>query len=70
MKDFAAEGVKHVRIRMKDYTTDTIFNPEKGLGLDKQILDCLKYGIVPVLAYQCQEFKDAPSDENIEKVAK
>lgn len=68
--DFAKEGVGHVRIRMKDIDQDTIFNPEKGLGLDRQIQDCLKHGIVPILAYQAQEFKSDPSDENIALVAK
>ncbi len=63
--DFAAAGVDHVRIRIADDIT-----PELLEGLDKQVEDCLEYGIIPIIAYQADDFKNDPSDKNMKKAVK
>lgn len=64
-KNFKQSGVNHVRIRIKDTISDNLFK-----ALDKQVDDCLKYGLIPIIAYQADEFKNAPTEENIQKVVK
>lgn len=64
-EDFRDMGINHVRIRIKDDMTDEDFKL-----LDKQINDCLKNNIVPVIAYQADELKNDPSDRNLKKVVK
>lgn len=63
--DFAAAGVDHVRIRIADDIT-----PELLEGLDQQVEDCLEYGIIPIIAYQADDFKNDPSDKNMKKAVK
>lgn len=65
VEDFRDMGIKHVRIRIKDD-----MNGEDFELLDKQIDDCIKNGIIPIIAYQGDEFKNDPSDKNLEKVVK
>lgn len=60
--DFAAAGISHVRIRIAEDISEELLE-----GLDRQINDCLKYGIIPVIAYQADDFKNDPSEENISK---
>ena len=62
-KNFKQSGVSHVRIRIKDTISDKLFQ-----SLDQQISDCLEYGLIPVIAYQADEFKNEPTEENIQKV--
>ena len=62
-KNFKKSGVNHVRIRIKDTISDKLFQ-----ALDSQINDCLEYGLIPVIAYQADEFKNEPTEENIQKV--
>ena len=61
--DFKAAGVDHVRIRVRDELT-----PEILAGLDRQIEDCLSKGLIPVLAYQADAFKNNPCQETINQV--
>lgn len=63
--DFKSNGISHVRIRIKDEANDELFQ-----YLDKQIDDCLKNGLIPVIAYQADELKNAPTQKNIDKVVK
>lgn len=63
--DFAAAGVSHVRIRIADPADEALL-----LGLDQQIADCLDHGIVPIIAYQADEFKNDPNDKGSRKVVK
>lgn len=63
-KDFKAAGVSHVRIRVKDKADEELFK-----YLDQQIDDCLENGLIPIIAYQADEFKNDPNQKNIEKVA-
>lgn len=61
--DFKKAGVQHVRIRLKDKADETLLSL-----LDSQINDCLSNGLVPVIAYQADEFKNEPNQDNIDKV--
>lgn len=61
--DFVEAGIKHVRIRVKDDLT-----PDVLASLDRQIDDCLSHGLIPVLAYQADAFKNDPSERNLEHV--
>lgn len=65
VKDFKDKGISHVRIRIKDPADETLF-----ASLDQQIEDCLANGIIPIIAYQADEFKNEPSEKNITKVVK
>ncbi len=62
-KSFKLSGVKHVRIRIKETISDKLLN-----SLDKEVADCLNNGLIPVIAYQADEFKNEPTEENIKKV--
>lgn len=57
--DFASAGVSHVRIRIADDISNELLE-----SLDKQINDCLNHGIIPIIAYQADDFKNDPSEEN------
>lgn len=63
VENFKEAGVKHVRIRIKDDVTEDLLN-----RLDVQINECLANGIIPVIAYQGHEFKENPTDGNMNKV--
>ncbi|MGY0374671.1 glycoside hydrolase family 5 protein [Clostridium sp. JNZ J1-5] len=63
VKDFKEAKVSHVRIRIANDATEELLK-----GLDKQINDCLENKIIPVIAYQADEFKNEPNEENIKKV--
>lgn len=65
VKDFKEMGISHVRIRIKDPADETLFT-----SLDKQIADCLEYGLIPIIAYQADEFKNEPTEKNIQSVIK
>ena len=58
-----SSGLGHVRIRIKSKATEELFQ-----YLDKQIEDCLKNNLIPVIAYQAKEFKKNPTKEAIQKV--
>lgn len=63
VKDFAEQGISHVRIRIKDEANEELF-----IHLDQQIKDCLENGLIPIIAYQGDELKNNPTDKNIDKV--
>ncbi len=63
--DFKEAGIDHVRIRIKDPANDETFK-----YLDKQIDDCINNGVIPIIAYQADEFKVNPTQENINEVVK
>lgn len=62
-EDFYNAGVQHVRIRVKDRLSDELYE-----SLDKQIDDCIEIGLIPVLAYQADDFKVNPCDSTIDDV--
>lgn len=63
VKDFKKAGVSHVRIRIADKADEALLK-----GLDTQIKDCIENGIIPVIAYQADEFKNNPNEKNIKEV--
>lgn len=60
---FKANGINNVRIRIKDDVSDELLKQ-----LDNQIQDCLNNNIIPIIAYQADDFKNAPTDKNLNKV--
>lgn len=60
VKKFKQAGISHVRIRVKDAASEKLFQI-----LDRQINDCIRNGVIPVLAYQANEFKNNVSDESM-----
>lgn len=60
VKNFKKAGIQHVRIRVKDPVSESMFRI-----LDKQISDCIKHHMAPVLAYQADEFKNTISDHSM-----
>jgi hypothetical protein len=59
VKDFKAKGLSHVRIRVVDAADNGLF-----ADLDKQINDCIAQDLIPVLAYQANDFKNDPSSSS------
>ena len=63
VKAFKEQGISHVRIRIKDEADENLF-----VHLDQQIKECLENGLIPVIAYQADELKNEPTEENMNKV--
>jgi len=63
--DFQKRGFSHVRIRVKDDLTPPVIQ-----HLKKVINDSLAAGLIPVLAYQAKDFKENPSQENLEETVR
>ena len=63
VKGFKKAGISHVRIRIADNAEEELLK-----NLDKQINDCLENGIIPIIAYQADEFKNNPNEQNIQEV--
>lgn len=63
VKDFKAAGVSHVRIRVADKATEELLR-----GLDQQIKDCLDNGLIPIVAFQADDFKNDPSLARMQEV--
>lgn len=55
--DFKNRGFKHIRLRVTEEPSDRLF-----AALDKEIRDCLNLGLIPILSYQADEFKNNPND--------
>ena len=62
VEDFAAAGISHVRIRISEDADEALLEL-----LDQQIGDCLKHGVIPVIAYQADNFKNNPNQKNMDK---
>lgn len=63
VEDFKDNGINNVRIRIKDDVSDELLKQ-----LDKQIQDCLNNNIIPIIAYQADDLKNAPTDKNLNRV--
>ena len=61
--DFKKRGFSHVRIRVKDDVS-----PELISHLNIIVNDCLSEGIIPIIAYQGNNFKINPTTKNLEKI--
>jgi len=62
VKDFKAKGFSHVRLRVKEYNTQKILPQIK-----KVVNDCVKNDLIPILAFQADNFKKNPSAEEEER---
>ncbi|MGL4818615.1 MAG: glycoside hydrolase family 5 protein [Bacilli bacterium] len=60
---FKKAGVRHVRIRVSDDVSKELLQ-----SLEQQVSDCLKYGIIPIIAYQADPFKNNPNETTIRDV--
>lgn len=60
---FREAGIDHVRIRVKDSLGQEVLE-----SMDRQIEDCLEHGMIPILAYQADSFKNQPTQENMDQV--
>ena len=58
--NFKKAHISHVRIRVKEPASEALF-----AVLDRQISDCIGNDLIPVLAYQANEFKNSVSDESM-----
>lgn len=63
VKDFKAAGISHVRIRVSDNATEALLD-----SLEQQVDDCIKIGIIPIIAFQADSFKNNPSEAEMKKV--
>lgn len=63
VSDFKAAGISHVRIRVADDISDDLLNE-----LEKQIQDCINNQLIPIIAYQADDFKNDPDADNIQNV--
>ncbi len=63
VEDFVQAGISHVRIRISDDATEELF-----ASLDQQISDCITHGLIPIIAYQADDFQNHPNEKNLQKV--
>jgi len=62
VKDFKARGFSHVRLRVKEYDTEKILPQIKMV-----VGDCLRNGLIPVLAFQADDFKNNPNEKELKR---
>ena len=63
--DIKKKGFSHVRIRVKADADKALLK-----HIDRVVNDCLKNGLIPVLAYQAKEFKAHPNDQTMAHAVK
>ncbi len=63
VRDYQQRGLGHVRIRVANDATERHL-----LHLRKIVEACEKYGVIPIISYQADEFKNDPSGSNEAKV--
>ncbi len=59
VRDFKAKGLTHVRIRVAGEPTEA-----RLIHLRKLVEACEHYGVIPIIAYQADEYKTDPSASN------
>ncbi|KLP28279.1 cellulase family glycosylhydrolase, partial [Enterobacter roggenkampii] len=59
VRDFRAKGITHVRIRVADEPTEA-----RLIHLRKLVEACEQYGVIPIVAYQADEYKNDPKADN------
>ncbi len=59
VRDFRAKGITHVRIRVADEPTEA-----RLIHLRKLVEACEQYGVIPIIAYQADEYKNDPKADN------
>ncbi|WP_312777762.1 glycoside hydrolase family 5 protein [Pseudescherichia sp.] len=63
VRDFAAQGIRHVRIRVAGEPTEA-----RLIHLRKLVQACEQYGVIPIIAWQADEYKNDPKPENEKEV--
>ncbi len=63
VRDFRAQGLTHVRIRVAGEPTEA-----RLIHLRKLVEACEQYGVIPIIAYQADEYKKDPSTGNEKEV--
>ncbi|QRG79176.1 cellulase family glycosylhydrolase [Citrobacter sp. R56] len=63
VRDFRAKGLTHVRIRVAGEPTEA-----RLIHLRKLVEACNQYGVIPIIAYQADEYKNDPSPGNEKEV--
>ncbi|NDO82306.1 hypothetical protein CJP72_16450 [Citrobacter sp. NCU1] len=63
VRDFKAKGLTHVRIRVAGEPTEA-----RLIHLRKLVEACNQYGVIPIIAYQAEEYKNDPSVGNEKEV--
>jgi len=59
---FKKRGLSHVRIRVKD---SVLKDPSLLQEIKNMVDDSIKAGLIPIIAYQAHEFKDAPDSDTM-----
>lgn len=59
VRDFRAKGISHVRIRVAGEPTEA-----RLIHLRKLVEACEQYGVIPIIAYRADEYKQDPSAGN------
>ncbi|HCM9138903.1 TPA: cellulase family glycosylhydrolase [Enterobacter cloacae] len=63
VRDFRAKGISHVRIRVADEPTEA-----RLIHLRKLVEACEQYGVIPIIAYQADSYKNDPKADNEKEV--
>ena len=63
VRDFRQKGITHVRIRVAGEPTEA-----RLIHLRKLVEACEQYGVIPIVAYQADEYKTDPSPDNEKEV--
>ncbi len=63
VRDYKQRGLGHVRIRVSGEATE-----QRLIHLRKIVEACEQYGLIPIIAYQADEFKSNPNNANETKV--
>ncbi|WP_336221909.1 cellulase family glycosylhydrolase [Citrobacter amalonaticus] len=63
VRDFHEKGISHVRIRVAGEPTEA-----RLIHLRKLVEACEQYGVIPIIAYQADEYKNDPSASNEKEV--
>ena len=63
VRDFQAKGIHHVRIRVAGEPTEA-----RLIHLRKLVEACEQYGVIPIIAYQADEYKNDPKADTEKEV--
>ena len=63
VRDFQSKGITHVRIRVADEPTEA-----RLIHLRKLVEACEQYGVIPIIAYQADEYKNDPKADTQKEV--
>ena len=63
VRDFQVKGIHHVRIRVAGEPTEA-----RLIHLRKLVEACEQYGVIPIIAYQADEYKNDPKADTEKEV--